>query len=131
VNRTGKDPFQRRLEITNGILLAVLVAGSLLLHSPRFTLGILCGGLISIANFHWLHWNLQTVFARHLQRGRAALMVRYGLRLAVTALVLFWLISGDRVDVIGLVIGLSIIVLNIALTTLMVLTRKKRVEEVR
>jgi len=131
VNRTEKDPLQKRLEITNWILLAVLAAGSLLLQSARFSLGILCGGLISIVNFHWLYRNLLSVFAKPLNRVRAALMLRYYLRLAVTAFVLYWLISGNLVDVIGLVIGLSIVVLNIVLTTLLVLSRKNRIEEVR
>jgi hypothetical protein len=131
VNHTEKDPLQKRLEFTNWILLAVLIAGSFLLHSARFSLGILCGGLISIVNFHWLYRNLRNVFAKHLNRARAALMLRYYIRLAVTAFVLYWVISGNLVDVIGLVIGLSVVVLNIVLTTLVVLSRKNRLEEVR
>jgi hypothetical protein len=130
VNRTEKDPLQKRLEITNWILLAVLVAGSLFLRSPRFSLGILLGGLISIVNFHWLYRNLLSVFQKHLNRARAALMLRYYLRLAVTAIALYWIISRNLVDVIGLVIGLSVVVLNIVLTTLLVLSRKNHVEDV-
>jgi hypothetical protein len=130
VNRTEKDPLQKRLEITNWILLAVLVAGSLFLRSTRFSLGILLGGLISIVNFHWLYRNLLSVFQKHLNRARAALMLRYYLRLAITAIALYWIISRNLVDVIGLVIGLSVVVLNIVLTTLLVLSRKDHVEEV-
>jgi hypothetical protein len=130
VKRTEKDPLQKRLEITNWILLAVLVAGSLFLRSPRFSLGILLGGLISIVNFHWLYRNLLSVFQKHLNRARAALMLRYYLRLAVTAIALYWIISRSLVDVIGLVIGLSVVVLNIVLTTILVLSRKNHVEEI-
>lgn len=130
MNRTEKDPLQKRLEITNWILLAVLVAGSLFLRSPRFSLGVLLGGLISIVNFHWLYRNLLSVFQKHLKRARAALMLRYYLRLAVTAIALYWIISRNLVDVIGLVIGLSVVVLNIVLTTILVLSRKNHVEEI-
>ena len=130
MNRTEKDPLQKRLEITNWILLSVLVAGSLFLRYTRFSLGILLGGLISIVNFHWLYRNLLSVFQKHLNRARAALMLRYYLRLAVTAIALYWIISRNLVDVIGLVIGLSVVVLNIVLTTLLVLSRKNHVEEV-
>jgi len=119
VNRTEKDPLQKRLELTNWILLAVLVAGSLFLRSTRFSLGILLGGLISIVNFHWLYRNLLSVFQKHLNRARTALMLRYYLRLAVTAIALYWIISRNLVDVIGLVIGLSVVVLNIVLTTIL------------
>ena len=130
MKRTEKDPLQKRLEVTNWILLAVLAAGSLLLQSPRFSLGVLAGGLISILNFHWLYRNLLSVFTKHLNRARSALMLRYYLRLAVTAVVLYGIISRDLVDVIGLVIGLSVVVLNIVLTTVLVLSRKNHVEEV-
>jgi hypothetical protein len=130
VNRIEKDPLQKRIEITNWILLAVLVAGSLFLRSHRFSLGILLGGLISVVNFHWLYRNLLNVFRKHLNRARAALMLRYYLRLAVTAIALYWIISRDLVDVIGLVIGLSVVVLNIVLTTLLALSGKNHVEEV-
>ena len=129
MKRTEKDPLQKRLEITNWILLAVLAAGSLLLRSGSFSLGILIGGLISIVNFHWLYRNLLSVFAKHLNRARAALMLRYYLRLAVTAVVLYWVISRNLVDVIGLIIGLSVVVLNVVLTTILVLSRKNHVEE--
>jgi hypothetical protein len=121
VNRIEKGPLQKRLEITNWILLAVLVAGSIFLRSTRFSLGILLGGLISIVNFHWLYRNLLSVFQKHLNRARAALMLRYYLRLAVTAIALYWIISRNLVDVIGLVIGLSVVVLNIVLTTVLTL----------
>lgn len=130
MKRTEKDPLQRRLEVTNWVLLAVILAGSLFLRSTPFTLGILIGGLISIINFHWLYRNLVSVFTKHLARARAALMLRYYLRLAVTAFVLFWVISRDLADVIGLVVGLSIVVANIVLTTVLVLSRKNHAEEV-
>ncbi|MBN2439140.1 MAG: ATP synthase subunit I [Deltaproteobacteria bacterium] len=130
MNRTEKDPLQKRIEITNWILLAVLVGGSLFLRSHRFSLGILLGGLISVINFHWLYRNLLNVFSKHLNRARAALMFRYYLRLAVTAIALYWIISRNLVDVIGLVIGLSVVVLNIMITTLLALSGKNHVEEV-
>jgi len=115
----------------NWILLAILVVGSLLLHSSRFSLGILCGGLISIVNFHWLYHNLLNVFTKHLNRARKALLLRYYIRLIVLAFVLYWIISGNLVDVIGLVIGLSIVVLNIILTTVLALSKKYPIGEVR
>lgn len=131
MNRREKDPLQRRLEITNWGILAALVAASAPFGDLRFSLGILCGGLLSVVNFHWLYRNLLTVFADHPGRVKTALLTRYYLRLAVTAVALYLLISGDRVDVIGLVIGLSVVILNIVLTTVLLLTKKNCTEEVR
>jgi len=130
VNRTGKDPLQKRLEITNWIILAILVAGSLLLQSPRFSLGVFCGGLISVVNFHWLYRNLSGFFTRYAPPSRAAIMLLYFIRLAATAFALYLLISQDLVDIIGLVIGLSVVVMNIVLTTVLSLIKKNRLEEV-
>jgi hypothetical protein len=131
VNLREKDPLQRRLEITNWIILAALVVASPLFGSFRFSLGILCGGLISVVNFHGLYRNLLNVFSNHLGRAKTALMIRYYIRLALTALVLYWVIAGRHVDVIGLFIGLSVVFMNIVLTTILVLAKKNCVEEVR
>jgi hypothetical protein len=126
-----KDPLQKRLEITNWIILAAMLVISLAFASARFGLGILCGGLISVINFHWLYRNLRSVFTHHLDRAGKAIMVRYYIRLALTALVLYWVISGRLVDVIGLVIGLSVVFMNIVLTTILVLSKKNCLGEVR
>ena len=131
MNLREKDPLQKRLEITNWVILAVLVIGSSLFGTLRFSLGVLCGGLISVVNFHGLYRNLLSVFTHHLSRAKTAIMIRYYIRLAVTAFALFWLISGEHVDVIGLVIGLSVVFMNIVLTTILVLSKKNCIEEVR
>jgi hypothetical protein len=131
VNLREKDPLQRRLEITNWIILAVLVVASPLFGGFRFSLGILCGGLISVVNFHGLYRNLLSVFTNHLGKAKTALMIRYYIRLALTAFVLYWVIAGRHVDVIGLVIGLSVVFMNIVLTTILVLSKKNYIEEVR
>ena len=126
-----KDPLQKRLEITNWIILAVVLVISLSLGSTHFSLGILCGGLISVINFHWLYRNLLSVFTTHADRPGKALLIRYYFRLALTAFVLYWVISGRLVDVIGLLIGLSVVFMNIVLTTVCVLSKKNCMGEVR
>ena len=131
MNLREKDPLQKRLEITNWIILAVVLVIGLTLGSTRFGLGILCGGLISVVNFHWLYRNLQSVFTKHTDRAGKAILIRYYFRLALTAFVLYWVISGRLVDVIGLVIGLSVVFMNIVLTTILVLSKKNFVGEVR
>ena len=131
MNLREKDPLQKRLEITNWIILTVILVISLALGSTRFSLGILCGGLISVVNFHWLYRNLLSVFTKHMDRAGKAILIRCYIRLALTAFVLYWVISGRLVDVIGLVIGLSVVFMNIVLTTILVLSKKKCVGEVR
>jgi len=59
-----------------------------------------------------------------------AIVLSTWIGLAVTALVLYLVISRNLADVIGLVIGLSVVVANIVLTTVLVLSRKNHAEEV-
>jgi hypothetical protein len=131
VNHIEKDPLQRKIEIVNWILLGVLLLLSLLFMSTRFALGVFFGGLISIINFHWLYKNLQNVFARLSGSAKSAMMFKYYIRLAVTAVVLFLIITSNKVDVVGLLIGLSIVVFNLVLTVIVTLSKKNCLEEVK
>ncbi|MDD5712620.1 MAG: ATP synthase subunit I [Smithellaceae bacterium] len=99
--------------------------------SSKFTLGIFCGGLICIINFHWLYRNLRNVFQKLANGSRASIMVRYYIRFALTAVVLYFLISRDIADVIGLLIGLSVVVINIVCTVILTLSKKNFAQEVR
>jgi len=104
---------------------------SLLFWTIPFTLGILLGGLISITNFFWLKRDLRAVFSNLTGRAKSAIMFRYYIRFFVSAVIIFIIISRTIVDVMGLLIGLSIVVINIVLTLLMGLSKKNLVEEAR
>ncbi len=130
MNRIEKDPLQARLEITNWLVLAVCLIISVLLMSASFTYGILLGGFISIVNFHWLDRDLRKIFSNLSGKAKSALLLKYYLRLAVTAVVLYILISQSLVDIIGLLVGLSVVVMNIVLTAVLVFSKKNCVEEV-
>ena len=95
------------------ILLILLVTGSLLFAAPGFTAGVLAGGLLALANFAWL----KNILARSLnlearQAARFA-QLRYLLRLTLLAAAIYLLIVRVGVDVYGLLLGLSILVINI------------------
>jgi hypothetical protein len=130
VNLTGKDPFQQRLEVVNWVVLAVFVLASAVMFSLNFTLGVLLGGLISIVNYHWLCRDVKKVFQHLTDRAKSRIMFKYYLRFGVTAVVLFFIISSRIVDVIGLLIGLSTVIINIALSAVMALSKKNCLEEV-
>ena len=129
MNPIEKDPLQTRLEITNWVILGILVLLSWLFMSPRFTLGVILGSLISIINFHWLHRDLRKVFSNLTGSVKGRIMFKYYIRLAVTAVVLYFIVSREVVDVVGLIAGLSVVVINIVVTAVMVLSKKNSVEE--
>ena len=130
MNHTEKDPLQQRLEIVNWVMLGVFILVSAFLFSPKFTLGVLLGGMISIINYHWLYRDVKKVFQHLNDRAKSRIMFKYYIRFGVTAIVLFFIVSSQIVDVIGLLIGLSTVIINIVLTAIVALTKKTCVEEV-
>jgi hypothetical protein len=130
VNHIAKDPLQKRIEIANWIILAILFGISLIFTPLKFALGVLIGGFISIVNFHWMGFSLRGIFKNAGGNVKGPVMVKYYIRLALTAVVLYFLIAYDTVNVIGLLIGLSVVVINIAVTLITTLSKKNSIEEV-
>jgi len=127
---TEKTPLQRRLEITNWVVLALFLISSSFLLSFSFSLGILLGGLISIINFYWLHQNLRSTFQYLMDGATSSILIKYCIRLAVTAVFLYLIITYSVADVVGLLLGLSIVVINIVITVIMAFYKKNYLEEV-
>jgi chromate transport protein ChrA len=117
VNPTVKDPLQKKLETRNWIGLGLLLILSLLFTPWNFTLGILLGGLISIANYYWLYLSLRKAFQQLSDSTKMTVMVKYYIRFAVTGVVLYLVITETPANVIGLLVGLSVVVINIVVTT--------------
>ena len=133
MNHTEKDPLQSRIEITNWVVLAILILISWFFMSRAFVLGILLGGLISIINFHWLYRDLKRVFRQLTNGSQAAIMFKYYIRFIITGIVIFFVITRTEASVIGLVIGLSLVVINILLNAFinMFSLKKNYLEEVK
>jgi len=130
VNLIVKDPLQKKIEFVNWILLAILFIPALILTPFKFALGILLGGFISIINFFWMERGLRDLFSNTSKNVKAPVMVKYYIRLALTAVVLYFLIANDTVNVIGLLIGLSVVVINIIITLITTMAKKNLIEEV-
>ena len=131
MNLIVKDPFQRKIEIANWIALAVIFIISWIFTPFDFYLGVLLGGFISILNFHWMERGLRGIFSNTAGNVKGGVMVKYYIRLALTAIVLYFLISNATVNVIGLLIGLSVVVINIIVTLITTMAKKNLLEEVR
>ena len=133
MNHIEKDLIQKRIEIANWFFLAVLFIPSLIFAPLKFALGVLLGGFICILNFHWLGRSLRGAFQNLGDSGniRTPVMARYYIRLAVTGIILYLLITGGAIDVIGLIVGLSVVVINIIATLIATaIFKKNSLEEV-
>lgn len=125
-------PLQKKIEITNWIVLGLLLLLSSVLASSNVTLGILAGGLISILNFYGLCQGLHAAFAQigNGNAGKAALILKYLLRLAITGLVLYVVLAKTSADIVGLVIGLAVVVMGILFSVILTFFNKKYLEEI-
>jgi len=110
------------LTIGSSLLLLILAVGGLFLVSRSFAAGIVAGGLLAIANCHWLYAILQR--AMRLPPGQAVrfAQLRYFLRLAIIAILVSLLILYVKVSIFGLILGLSVIVITIMAVTVYMAT---------
>jgi len=99
----------------NWVILFILSALSGIFMTAQFTLGVILGGLIIIANFSLLHNTMSKAFSdQGAMRGKKmALVAKFYFRLAIMGLILYILITQAWVNPLGLAVGLSIVVLSI------------------
>jgi hypothetical protein len=106
----------RALWLGNLVALAVLAAGAFALAPLESALSVLMGGAIALANFRLLEHNVR----RSLHPARSgkpgvvgAALVRYYLRFLATAAVIFVLIRQGLAEPVGLLLGLSVVIISI------------------
>ena len=108
---------------SNWVLLVLASLAGTLVASGPFAGGIVCGGLIVTINFHLLHRTLQKALRPPHLASHNVVLAKYYLRFAVSAVILFILISRRLVDPLGLFVGLSVVVASIMLATVRELKR--------
>ena len=105
-----------RLEQFNWVLLALLASGSFVFFSRKFALGVLAGGILAIANYYLVKRSLRRALDPERQgKTRFLYLLQYGLRFAALGLTIALLLIKGWVSPLGMLLGLSIIVLGIAL----------------
>lgn len=106
------------------VLSLLLAAATALLINPRFGCSVLAGGILASANFIWIRRGLEA--ALNVRPGNASrfALIRFLLRLAIMAVLLYVLIVQLGANIIGLLVGLSVLVLNIIALSIYMSTRK-------
>jgi hypothetical protein len=110
-----EDPLLQKVLVMNGVIFALLLLGSMIMMTPLFTFGVGMGGLIILANFHILYRVLKKAFIPERLAKPKVVIFKYYLRLVGTGCILYVLISKKIVDPLGLVVGLSVVVINLTL----------------
>jgi len=123
------------MKISEDNIFPVLVAGTLavtaavalitgFLVSVRFALSVAAGGIVATANFCWLRAGLAAILGMVGGNPARFAVMRYVLRLSVVGFLLYVLIAVLKADVIGLLLGLSILVATLITFSLYISTRK-------
>lgn len=112
---TAEAALVRSLWLGNVVTFCVLTAGALLLASWDFAISVMVGGAIALVNFRLLERNIKRALLWRRDQGKVLprVLVRYYIRFAATAVVLIILVRQGLVDPLGLLVGLSVVVLTI------------------
>jgi len=115
----------RHLKIANWVVLAVLILAGFAWRGRAFALGILVGGLLVVVNFHLLHQALRGMLEplasnprEGSSRAKAFFAGRQLLRFFALLVIIFLLVSHGWVNIFGLLVGLSTVVLTLMLAAL-------------
>ena len=119
-----EDNLTTVIIIGGWLLLVLLTAAAYLLGSMRFAAGVLAGGVLALANFFWLRVTLRRAFHLTPKSAGRSIQWRYLLRFSLTALIIYALIVFARVDLIGLLLGLSLLVIVITVLSFYLIADK-------
>jgi hypothetical protein len=99
----------------NWLLLLIMTATGTFFVSPYFAKGLFIGGLIANISFILLKKDITRVLSGPLYAAKGRFLIKYYIRLTVLALVLFFLVRYRSVHLVGLLIGLSTVVISIGI----------------
>jgi hypothetical protein len=112
--------------IVSSIILSILFAlfGGLF-FSKSVGVGIAAGSAIAIINFIWQRSIMRRALG--MQQGRPAIYtsVRYLLRLGITAILLYYILTSGIFSLTGLFAGLSVVVIMVVFCTLVFAIQNK------
>lgn len=104
------------------LFLAASTLGFMLLPAD-FAKGVLFGGLLVTVNFHLLARTLRRALTPPHLASHNLVIAKYYLRFIGSGFIIFVLIAGNYVNPVGLIIGLSVVVISIMLATLCEITK--------
>ena len=119
----------RKMQVLSWVCLLALCAGSWVFLSWDFAWAVAVGGVISIVSFMLTHQDVARFMEslnsseegqgekKAIKLGKSQYIIKFWLRLAVIGLVLLILIKSGKVNIFGLLVGLSTVVFSITLTT--------------
>ncbi|MBJ6726027.1 ATP synthase subunit I [Geomesophilobacter sediminis] len=122
--RINEDNIYGRLLQWSGWMTLGLAVLGLLIFSVRFGLSVLAGGILATANFYRMRQGLEAILNIQPANPSRYAFLKYLGRIAVMAILLYVLIVYLKADLFGLLLGLSVLVINVILFSIFLSTRK-------
>ncbi|MEK6200898.1 MAG: ATP synthase subunit I [Desulfobulbaceae bacterium] len=126
----------RKVQVLSWVCLVVLCGGAWIFFSWSIAWSVAIGGILSIGSFMLTHKDVahfmksldspeegevkegeEKAQKKALKVGKTRYIIKFWLRLAIIGLVLLILIQSGKVNIFGLLVGLSTVVFTITLTT--------------
>jgi hypothetical protein len=119
----------RKVQVLSWVCLVALCGGAWIFWSWQMAWSVAVGGILSIVSFMLTHQDVANFMKaldssaegqaekKALKVGKTRYIIKFWLRLAIIGLVLLILIKSGKVNIFGLLVGLSTIVFTITLTT--------------
>jgi len=111
------DQLLAEMARRNWIILLVLVLISLFWQSLPVTMGVLSGGVLVIINYRWLGRSLFKLLGNPQPAMQKGFKRNYLFRLVFISGSIYILLVRGGVHPLALVVGLSVVVINLAVTT--------------
>ena len=87
-------------------------------------LGILVGGLLATVNFHLLAKTLYKTFSQKRITSHRIVLLKYYIRFVISAFIIFVMLFFHLADPVGLLLGLSVVVINLMMAAMLELTKQ-------
>jgi hypothetical protein len=113
----AKSPLLRRIERRSWWILGTMVVLSAALLPGRFTAGVALGGTLSIAGFITLQGMVRRLLRMPAYKARLNIVIYHYLRLGLLFGLLAAILALGFADPLALVLGLSVVVISLLLTT--------------
>ncbi len=101
------------LTLCSSTITILLAVAGLMAVSLQFASGVAIGGLVAIANCHWLYNILQRAMQLPARQAVRFAQLRYLIRLLIIAVIVSLLILYAKINIFGLLLGLSVVVISI------------------
>jgi hypothetical protein len=106
----------KKIQVLQLAFVILFSLASALFYSLEIAGAVLVGGLLSFLSFFWLQRDIQNIFLGPLRAAKILFFVKYYARLALLAVVLYMVVKNRIFNVIGLLVGLSTVMLSIVIT---------------